>query len=152
MSQDIQLSLLFLQVQSIPQIQNLYNDISNLQLFAGMPTRTFLHLFVCGRIKTIPLTTSKTASSKVSPTTVSTYSMNSTIPVKTTAKRTDKTTATTTTKEPSATTTTKEPSASTTVKVKTATTTFTPKTTKKPKYPQTGGANFISHLLLYLIF
>lgn len=143
MSQDIQLSLLFLQVQSIPQIQNLYNDISNLQLFAGMPTRTFLHLFVCGRIKTIPLTTSKTANSKVSPTTVSTYSVNSTIPVKTTAKRTDKTTATTTTKEPSA---------STTVKVKTTTTTFTPKTTKKPKYPRTGGANFISHLLLYLIF
>ena len=69
--------------------------------------------------------------------------MNLTTPVKTTSKRADKTTATTT-----ATTTTKETSASATVKVKTTTTTPTPKTTKKPKYPGTGGANFLSHLLL----
>ena len=133
-------------MQSIPQIQDLFNDISYLQNFAGMPTSIFLRLFVCGRIKSIPLTTSKTASSKASLTTVSTRSMNLTTPVKTTSRRTDKTTATATT-----TTAIKETTASTTVKGKT-TTTPTRKTTKKPKYPRTGGENFISHLLLQLIF
>ena len=112
-----------------------------------MPTSIFLRLFVCGRIKSIPLTTSKTASSKASLTTVSTRSMNLTTPVKTTSRRTDKTTATATTTTKTTTTATKETTASTTVKRKT-TTTPTRKTTKKPKYPRTGGENFISHLLL----
>ena len=139
-------------MQSIPQIQDLFNDISYLQNFAGMPTSIFLRLFVCGRIKSIPLTTSKTASSKASLTTVSTRSMNLTTPVKTTSRRTDKTTATATTTTTKTTTTAiKETTASTTVKGKT-TTTPTRKTTKKPKYPRTGGENFISHLLLQLIF
>ena len=134
-------------MQSIPQIQDLFNDISYLQNFAGMPTSIFLRLFVCGRIKSIPLTTSKTASSKASLTTVSTLSMNLTTPVKTTSRRTDKTTATATAATKTTTTATKETTASTTVKGKT-TTTPTRKTTKKPKYPRTGGENFISHLLL----
>ena len=77
--------------------------------------------------------------------------MNLTTPVKTTSRRTDKTTATATTTTKTTTTATKETTASTTVKRKT-TTTPTRKTTKKPKYPRTGGENFISHLLLQLIF